>query len=62
MPYIAGTHSQICRLMVDIKESNLPITLKRHVISYDNENLSVLEISNLSRSLESAINKFRGGR
>ena len=62
MPYIAGTHSQICRLMIDIEDSNLPISLKRHVISYGSENLSVLEISNMSRSMESAIKKFRGDR
>ena len=62
MPYIAGDHSQICRLMVDIEESGLPVIFERHIISYGEENLSVLEISGMSRSLESAIKKFRGGR
>ncbi len=62
MPYIAGDHSQICRLMVDIEESGLPVSFERHIISYGEENLSVLEISGMSRSLESAIKKFRGGR
>jgi|TARA_R100000482_G_scaffold121344_1_gene67453 hypothetical protein len=59
MPYIAGNHSQICRLLVDIEESGLPLEARRIIVSYGDENLSVLAIAGMSRTEESAIKKAR---